>query len=184
MGALSLPARPLSASGADSWALGKDGNGMAATTTSTTPREGTQHGLASAFTSVLNAAVERAAFKLEHKVDTLAQKLNGVGAGSESSGGLAALADEGLDELGKVGGLTEKAGAEGIKAGLHGNNPVWAAVKGAWQTGTPAARAAVIAAIASAILLLLFSPVLLVVFLLSLLIVFAVHRLRARASKA
>ena len=71
------------------------------------------------------------------------------------------------------------AGAEGIKASLHGKNPVWAAIKGAWQAGTPVVRAAIIAAAASAILLLLLSPVLLLVFLVSLLIIAAVHRARA-----
>lgn len=75
----------------------------------------------------------------------------------------------------------ETAGAEGVKATLHGRNPVRAAIKGAWQAGTPVVRAAIIAAVASVILLLALSPVLLLIFLVSLLILAAVHR--ARASK-
>jgi len=123
--------------------------------------------------------VGTAAAKVEHKVAVWADKLNGVAGGGYSSGGLVALAEDGLDELAEGGGAKEKAGAEGVKAGLHGKNPIWATVKGAWQAGTPVVRAAVIAAAASAILLLLLSPVLLVVFLLSLLIMAAVHRARA-----
>ena len=138
-----------------------------------------EHSPAGAFTSVLNAAVGSAAAKLEQRVVVWADKLDGVAGGGDSSGGLAALADEGLDELAEGGGAKEKAGAEGVKAGLHGKNPIWAAIKGAWQAGTPVVRAAIIAAVASAILLLLLSPVLLVVFLLSLLIIAAVHRVRA-----
>jgi hypothetical protein len=128
---------------------------------------------------VLNAAVGTAAAKLEQKIDVWAERLNGVAAGGDVSGGLAALADKGLDELAEGGGATQSAGAEGVKARLHGRNPVWAAIKGAWQAGTPVVRAAIIAAVASAILLLLLSPVLLLVFLLSLLIIAAVHRARA-----
>ncbi len=117
--------------------------------------------------------------RLEHTVGAWTDKLNGVAGESVSSDGMAALADEGLDELAEGGGAQQTAGAEGVKAGLHGKNPIWAAIKGAWQAGTPVVRAAVIAAVASVILLLLLSPVLLVVFLLSLLIIAAVHRARA-----
>ncbi|HET6627310.1 MAG TPA: hypothetical protein VFG63_13050 [Nocardioidaceae bacterium] len=152
---------------------------MNSTATSTARAVRADHSPAGAFTAVLNAAVGTAAAKLEQKVAVWADKLNGVAGGGGSSGGLAALADEGLDELAEGGGAMETAGAEGVKAGLHGKNPIWAAIKGAWQTGTPVVRAAIIAAVVSAILLLLLSPVLLVVFLLSLLIVAAVHRVRA-----
>lgn len=134
---------------------------------------------AGAFASVLNAAVGVAAAKLEQGVVVWADKLNGVAGGGNSSARLAALADEELDELAEGGGAKEKAGAEGVKAGLRGKNPIWAAIKGAWEAGTPVVRAAIIAAVVSAILLLLLSPVLLVVFLLSLLIIAAVHRARA-----
>ena len=116
---------------------------------------------------------------LEHKVVVWTDKLNGVAAGGGSSGGLTALADKGLDELAVGGGAKRKAGAEGVKAGLHGENPVWAAIKGAWQAGTPVVRAAIIAGMVSAGLLLLLSPAVLLVFLLSLLIIAAVHRARA-----
>lgn len=150
---------------------------MSATATSATREVRADHSPASAFASVLNAAVGSAAATLEQKVVAWADKLDG--GGGDSSGGLAALADEGLDGLADGGGAKEKAGAEGVKAGLHGKNPVWAAVKGAWQAGTPVVRAAIISAVVAAILLLLLSPVLLVVFLLSLLIIAAIHRVRA-----
>jgi hypothetical protein len=152
---------------------------MSSTATSTTQGVRAAHSPGGAFSSALSAAVGIAATKLERKVDVWADKLNGVGGGGDSSGGLADLADEGLDELAEGGGAAEKAGAEGAKAALHGKNPIWAAIKGAWESGTPVVRAAIIAAAAAAILLLLLSPVLLLVFLLSLLIIAAVHRARA-----
>ena len=152
---------------------------MSSTATPTTRVVRTDHSPAGAFTSVLNAAVGSAAAKLEQQIVVWADKLNGIAAGGSSSGGLVALADEGLDELAEGDGAKQKAGAEGVKAGLHGKNPVWAAIKGAWQAGTPVVRAAIIAAVASVILLLLLSPALLLVFLLSLLIIAAVHRARA-----
>ena len=150
---------------------------MSSTAAATTRGVRAEHSPAGAFTSVLNAAVGSAAAKVEQEVGVWADKLGGVA--GDSSSGLAALADEGLDALAEGGGAKEKAGAEGVKAGLHGKNPIWAALKGAWQAGTPVVRAAIIAALASAILLLLLSPALLVVFLLSLLIIAAVHRVRA-----
>ena len=152
---------------------------MRSTATSTTQGVRAEHSPAGAFTSVLNAAVGSAAARLERRAVVLTDKLNGITRGDSSSGGLAALADEGIDALAEGGGAKEKAGAEGIKAGLHGRNPIWAAIKGAWEAGTPAVRAAIISAVVSAILLLLLSPVLLIVFLLSLLIIAAVHRSRA-----
>ena len=152
---------------------------MNSTATSTTRAVHADHGPAEAFTSVLNAAIGSAATKLEQKVAVWSDKLNGVAAGGVSSGGLTALAGEGLDELAEDGGAKQRAGAEGVKAGLHGKNPAWAAIKGAWQAGTPVVRAAIIAGAASAILLLLLSPIVLLVFLLSLLIIAAVHRARA-----
>ncbi len=149
-----------------------------ATTTKTTPTGGAQ-GPAGAFTSVLNAVVGGAAAGLERRVAVWADKLERVATGAGSSGGLTALADAGLDELAEGGGAQQRAGAEGIKASLHGKNPAWAAVKGAWQAGTPVVRAAIIAGGASAILLLLLSPVVLLVFLLSLLVTAAVDRARS-----
>ncbi len=152
---------------------------MSATATSTTQGVRAEHTPAGAFSSVLNAAVGSAAARLEQQVGVWTEKLNGIAAGGGSSGGVAALADEGLDELAEGGGTKRTAGVKGLQAGLHGKNPVWAAVKGAWQAGAPAVQAAIVAAIASAILLLLLSPVVLVVYLLSLLIIAAVHRARA-----
>jgi hypothetical protein len=133
---------------------------------------------ATAFTSVLNAAVGVAAGKIEEKVVEWADKLSGV-AGGDASSGLTALADKGLDELARSGGATQKAGAAGIKAHLHGRNPLWAAIQGAWQAGTPVVRASIVAGLASSILLLVLSPVPLLVFLLSLLIFAVVQRVRA-----
>jgi hypothetical protein len=152
---------------------------MSATATSATRGGRADLSPAGAFASVLNAAVGVAAAKVEQRVVVWTDKLDGIAGGGASSGGPAALADEQLDELAAGGGVREKAGAQGVKAGLRGKNPIWAAIKGAWGAGKPAVRAAIVAAIASAILLLLLSPVLLVVFLLSLLIIAAVHRIRA-----
>ena len=146
---------------------------MSATAPSTTRGVRVDHSPASAFTSVLDAAVGGAAAKLEQHVGGWADKLNGLASGGDSSGGLAGLADEGLDELAEGGGAKQKAGAEGVKAGLHGRNPVWAAIKGAWSGGSSMVRAAIVAAVASLVLLLLLSPVLLLVFLLGLLIIAA-----------
>ena len=151
---------------------------MSATATATTRGVRVDQTPAGAFTSVLNAAVGNAAAKLERQVDGWTDKLNGLASGDGSAGGLAGVADEGLDELADGGGAKQAAGAKGIKAALHGKNPVWAAVRGAWQGGTPVVKAAIVAAVVSAILLLLLSPVLLIVFLLSLLIIAAVHRAR------
>src|SRR5690242_14249250 len=113
---------------------------------------------ASVFASVLSVAVEAAATKLNRKVAEWAGKLDGAVARGEPSGMFAPLADAGLNRLGEA-GTTQKVAAEGVKAGLHGKNPIWAAIKKTWQTGTPAVKAAMIAAAAAAILLLLLSPV-------------------------
>ena len=154
---------------------------MSSTATST-PAEA--HSPGSAFTSVLSAVVGTAAAGLEHRVDAWADKLDGVAAGRKASGGLAGLADEGIDELAEGGGAKQKATAEGAKATLHGRNPLWPAVKGAWEAGTPVVRAAIIAGLASSILLLVLSPVPLLVFLLSLLILAAVQRARSARKPA
>ena len=152
---------------------------MSAVSASTTGEGRALHSPAGAFASVLSVAVGVAAAKLERKVVRWADKLNGVASGDGASGVVADVADKGLDELAESGSAAEAAGAEGIKASLHGQNPIWGAVTGAWQSGTPVVRAAIVTAGVSAILLLLVSPVLFVVFLLSLLIIAAVHRARA-----
>ena len=151
---------------------------MSATAPPMAPRVRT-NSPAGAFTSVLNAAMGGAAAKLEQHVVTWTDKLNGVASGGDRSGGLVELADEGLDDLAEGGGAKQSAGAAGVKAGMHGKNPFWAAVKGAWRGGTPVVRAAIVTAIVSVVLLLLLSPALLLVFLLSLLTIAAVHRVRA-----
>ena len=150
---------------------------MSSTAAATIREVRAEHSPAGAFTSVLSAAVGSTAAKLEQGVGVWADNLGGVA--GDSSGALVALADEGLDELAEGGGAKKKAGAEGVKAGLHGKNPILAAIKGAWRAGTSVVRAAIVAAVVAMILLLLLSPVLLVAFLLSLLIIAAVHRVRA-----
>lgn len=134
---------------------------------------------AGTFSSVVNAVVGNAAAGLEKRVATWADRLDGIAAGHDSSGALTRMADAGLDGLAESGGAKEAAGAEGLKATLHHKNPVWAAIRGAWEAGTPVVRAAIIAGGASAVLLLLLSPVPLLVFLLSLLVLAAVDRARA-----
>jgi hypothetical protein len=128
--------------------------------------------------SVLDAALGNAAANLERKAVTWTDRLNRIadGSGPQGSGG---LADDLLDDASEGGGAKSKAATEGVKAGLHGKNPVWAAVKGAWQGGTPKVRAAIVTSVVAVILLLVLSPVLLIVFLLSLLIIAAVHRARS-----
>ena len=92
---------------------------------------------AAAFTSVLNAAVGSAATALNQRVAGWTDKLDGIASGGGSSDGLAKMADEGLDDLAEGGGATQGAAAMGIKAGLHGKSPFWAAIKGAWEGGKP-----------------------------------------------
>lgn len=126
-------------------------------TATPTDQGGAADGPAGAFTSILNAAVGGAAASLEQKAAGLTGKLDGVAGG----------------------GAKGKAGAAGVKAVVRGENPVRAVIRAAWQAGTPAVKAAIIASLVSVILLLVLSPVLLVVFLLCLLVVAAVHRARA-----
>ena len=116
---------------------------------------------------------------MEQRVVGWTDKLNGIASGDSASRELVDLADDGLDDLAEGGGAKQTAGAAGAKASMHGKNPFWAAVKGAWRGGTPVVRAAIVAAIVATILLLVLSPVLLLVFLLSLLVIAAVHRARA-----
>jgi len=132
-----------------------------------------------AFSSILNTAVGIAAAKLERKITAWTDKLNGVAQDGHGDGDstevLRPLAEEGLDQIGEA-GTPEKIGAEGVKAKLEGKNPVMGALKGAWQSGTPVIRAAIITAAVGAVVLLLVSPVLLVVFALALLVTAATHR--------
>ena len=109
-----------------------------------------------AFTAVLNAAVGSAAARMDEQITRWTDRLNG-------------------------GGAQQAAGASALKAKLDGRGVFKAAVKGAWEAGSPAVRAAIVTAIVATILLLLVSPVLLLVFLLSLLVIAAVHRARRAA---
>ena len=121
------------------------------------------------------------AAKLERKTAGWIDKLSAVAGGSDSSEALIGLADEGLDAVAESGGVAQRAGAEGVKAHVHGRSPAWAAIRGVWQAGTPAVRAAVVTSAVAAVVLLLLSPVLLVVYLLSWLVIAAV--LRAQATR-
>src|SRR6476619_2413547 len=147
---------------------------MSPTATTDTQRVDAGQSPGRTFAWVLDAAVGSAASRLDRRVSGWVDKLDGAGGGS--TGGLAAMADEGLDRAAEGGGAKQTAGAKGVKAGLHGKNPFWAAFKGAWQAGSPAVRAALVTGLVSAGLLLLLSPVLLLVFLLSLLILAAVQK--------
>jgi hypothetical protein len=135
-------------------------------------------GPAGVFTSVLNAGVSSAAVVLEKKAAGWADRLTDIASGGNAREGLKSRADTGLGELADGGGAKQKATAEWIKAALHGKNQMWAAIKGAWQGGTPVVRAAIIAGFAAAILLLPVSAVPLLVFLVSLLILTVVQRVR------
>jgi hypothetical protein len=125
---------------------------------------------------VLNAVVGAAAAKLQRTTAGVIDKLEGVAGKDKSSDVVGGLADKGLDAVAESGGAAQAAGAEGIKAGLHGKNPAWAAVRGAWNAGSPAVRAAIVTAAVGAVLLLVISPVLALVYLLSWLVIAAVHR--------
>ncbi len=111
-----------------------------------------------AFTHVMTSAVEFAAAKVS-------QKANGW--------------TSGLDAAAQGGGAKQRAGAKGVRAGLEGKNPVWAAIKGAWSGGSSMVRAAIVAAVAALVLLLVLSPVLLLVFLLGLLLIAAATKARS-----
>jgi ABC-type multidrug transport system fused ATPase/permease subunit len=130
--------------------------------------------------SVLDAAVGHAAANLERKADAWTDKLNRIADGNGTKG----LADDLLDDVSEGGGAKAKAATEGVKAGLNGKNPVWAAIKGAWKGGTPVVRAAIVTSVVATILLLVLSPVLLIVFLLSLLVIAAVYRARSAKKRS
>lgn len=132
-----------------------------------------------AFGLVLEAAVGTVAAKLERKIAGWTDKLSSVAASKDSSDAIIGLADQGLDAVAESGGVVQAAGAEGIKAGVHGKSPLWAAIRGVWEAGTPAVRAAIVTSAVAAVVLLVVSPVLLVVYLLSWLVIAAVYRTRA-----
>jgi hypothetical protein len=136
-------------------------------------------GPAQAFGMVLNATVGSVAAKLERKTAGLIDKLGAVAGKGASSDAVVELADEGLDAVADSGGVAQRAGAEGVKAHMHGESPVWAVIRGVWQAGSPAVKAAIVTSVAAAVVLLLVSPVLLIVYLLSWLVIAAVAQSRS-----
>ena len=148
-------------------------------TTTTEERATTSPG--AAFTHVMTSAFEFAAAKVSQKADGWTDRLNDVAAGGvkDASDAGGELAVDGLDAAAESGGAKQQAGAKGVRAGLEGKNPVWAAIKGAWSGGSSKVRAAIVAAVVALVLLLLLSPVLLLVFLLGLLIIAAVSKARS-----
>ena len=134
-----------------------------------------------AFTHVMSSALEFAAAKVSRKADDWTDRLNNVAAGGveDASDAGGELAAESLDAAAEGGDAKQQAGAKGVRAGLQGKNPVWAAIKGAWSGGSSQVRAAIVAAVVGMVLLLLVSPVLLLVFLLALLIIAAVAKARS-----
>jgi len=146
----------------------------------TTTREPTTTSPGAAFTHVMSSALEFAAAKVSRKTDDWTDRLSNVAAGGvkDASDAGGEVAAEGLDAAAESGGAKQQAGAKGVRAGLQGKNPVWAAIKGAWSGGSSQVRAAIVAAVVAMVLLLLLSPVLLLVFLLGLLIIEAVARAR------
>jgi hypothetical protein len=130
--------------------------------------------------SALGVAGGIAVAKLERKLLGWADRLNGGEAGDGHSAGAGrSVADVALDGLAEGRGAAARAGVEAVEAGLHGTNPLVAAVKGAWRAGTPVERSLMVTAAVGAVVLLLLSPVLALVFLLSLLVISAVQRTRA-----
>ena len=139
----------------------------------------TSPGPAQAFGLVLDAAVGTVAVKLERKVTGWLDKLDAATGKDGSSDAIMGLTDEGLDAVAESGGVLQAAGAEGVKARVHGMSPARAAVRAVWQAGGPAVKAAIVTSVVAAVVLLLVSPALLVVYLLSWLVIAAVCRFRA-----
>ena len=111
-----------------------------------------------AFARVVSTAVEYAVAVASHTADALIQRFATAGAEED--------------------GARSRAGVRGAQAALRGENPVWAAVKGAWSGSTATVKAAIVTAMVAVLLLLVLSPVLLLAFLLSLLVVAAVEQVR------
>lgn len=149
--------------------------------TTATDSTSTTSGPAAAFTEVMSTALEFVATKVSQKADDWTDKLNGVAsAGIEDAGeGLADVAGEGVDELAEGGGAKQQAAVKGAQAAMQGQNPVWAAIKGAWSGGSPKVKAAIVTAVVALVLLLVLSPVLLLVLLITLLIVAIVMKARS-----
>jgi hypothetical protein len=135
-------------------------------------------GPAQAFGIVLDALVGTVAARLERKTAEWIDKLSAVVDRNVSSEAVVGLTDKGVDAVAGSGGAVQRGAAEGVKAHLHGRSPAWPAIRGVWEAGTPAVRAAVVTSGVAAVLLLLLSPALLLVYLLSWLVVAALYRAR------
>ena len=132
-----------------------------------------------AFGLVLDSAVSTVAGRLVRTTAGWIDRLSASTDRHHSSAVGTELADAGLDAAADSGGVARRAGAEGVKAHLHGRSPAWAAVRTAWQAGSPAVRAAMVTSAVGAVVLLLLSPALALVYLLSWLVIAAVSRSRA-----
>lgn len=133
---------------------------------------------AQAFSIVLDALVGTVAARLERKTAEWIDKLSAVVNKNVSSEAVLGLSDKGLDAVAGSGGAAQRGVAVGVKAHLHGRSPARAAIRGVWQAGTPAVRAAVVTSGVAAVLLLLLSPALLFVYLLSWLVITVLCRAR------
>lgn len=131
---------------------------------------------AQAFGIVLDALVGTVAAGLERRTAEWIDKLSAIVNKNDSSEAVLGLTDKGLDAV--DGGAAQRGGAEGVKAHMHGRSPAWAAIRGVWQAGTPAVRAAVVTSGVAAVLVLVLSPALLLVYLLSWLVIAALYRAR------
>lgn len=112
-------------------------------------------GIASALRRLNQAAIGYTAVSASHRVDRLTRRLSAIA---------------------EPHGATERAVVEGVKATAVGDNPVWAAVKGAWLGADGKVKAATVAIL---LLMLLLSPVLLLLLLLAALVTAAVLGVRA-----
>lgn len=112
-------------------------------------------GMAPALRRLNQAAIGYTAVSASHRVDRLTRRLNAI---AEPSG------------------AGERAVVEGVKATAVGDNPVWAAVKGAWLGADVKVKAATVAVL---LLTLLLSPVLLLLLILAALVAAAVLGVRA-----
>jgi hypothetical protein len=81
-----------------------------------------------------------------------------------------------LESVAASGGAAGQAGLRGATAELHGKNPIWAAVKGAWSGASVKLK---LAAVLFLVLLLLLAPVPTLLLLLGLLMAALVKAIRA-----
>ena len=133
---------------------------------------------AQAFGIVLDALVGTVAARLERKTAEWIDKLSAVVDKNVTPEAVTGLTDRGLDAVGGSGGAAQRGVAEGVKAHVHGRSAARAAIRGVWQAGTPAVRAAVVTSGVAALVLLLLSPALLLVYLLTWLVIAALDRAR------